>query len=1115
VKPLDSPEAPQTLLTGEEELRLALELLRGRVDAHLEEFETRLDDSLTTPVRSAFQRAHATHAALMEAAGLGEVEKVEPLSGAAVWKRLRQYREGLHREVLVPLRHSLNEIQIGSRVALHWEGFQNGLPGLADGLAEVIHRPEPTDLYGTRAGDGAGVAAGKAVIRGQRAVENVFGYFRGRVGRLFGRSAPVPSPREVALPLRPLARSCLLGHCPLALEPFTEALHQHYAGPVSLLATAASGWTRQWFPAESATHTPRGHLPPELLSRIDSLLLSTAGKEPETVEPVDERLNERGDAALRASPNPSAIAATLHSALAEGASLEGPTRGLLRIREALDREWDDLLEAIRVSGSFQRSRAAARAEVRIKRLDARFKARASQWIDWHPATLERVHLAILLLRLRESWDKAQDDLLIRLATDSVLPLSDSWIEVRNGLQGLRKEAESTFSGTPGVEDLKGLAEEVTALLDRSETLLEEKLINPVRDGEGARGVSRVADAVATNLSDALRALPETVILNPLPKESFRVDPALDRRTIPIRDVILQIMDVLRLEAIRTSPAPFLELLKSAQVKCAEIPKIVSYNLTSARDELLNPPQVPVDSIMEEARALVFDGLGNTTQGVETLLAEIPESWQTLASGSHSLLSECFDEIHARAVVEGSVQEQILDLHSMVQSRLRIGVEQSRVMVGKIARISSRFLKRVWIHGVRLVHLGRSAVGATGNLDGEAERALEVLRTIPSLLEPLPLVYRRLFSFQPISDPTLLVARESEIVWVRRRFEAWKEGFGSPGLIMGPEGRGHTSLLNVLVDSVFQGTRVYRTELTDRIRSEEGLASYLAELMGLKQDGDWNFTGLSRTLQDEGSPGPFGVVILEHLEHLLLRTPGGTELLGRFISFQAKTAKRVFWLSGTSEVAWKFLEKSEPESADLVATRSLSPLSRDDLEKLVLTRHQRSGLPLEFVQPDDLNPLVRRRLRRSRSEKAKQGILQAESFDRIFRISEGSVPMAILIWLRSIDFASKEGCLRVSPPKPLRFTFLEGLSLSLDFALMAFLEHGSLSLGEYGIVFQCSQEEAYQVFEALRIRMLLEPMGLRGSLPTYLDSIESGKRYRVPPILGRAVAQRLRNRNILH
>jgi hypothetical protein len=63
------------------------------------------------------------------------------------------------------------------------------------------------------------------------------------------------------------------------------------------------------------------------------------------------------------------------------------------------------------------------------------------------------------------------------------------------------------------------------------------------------------------------------------------------------------------------------------------------------------------------------------------------------------------------------------------------------------------------------------------------------------------------------------------------------------------------------------------------------------------------------------------------------------------------------------------------------------------------------------------------------------------------MSDGNIAMALLLWLRSADFTSREGWLRVRAPRPIRFAFLEELDLAMDFALKGLLEHGSLTMEE--------------------------------------------------------------------
>jgi hypothetical protein len=633
--------------------------------------------------------------------------------------------------------------------------------------------------------------------------------------------------------------------------------------------------------------------------------------------------------------------------------------------------------------------------------------------------------------------------------------------------------------------------------------------------EPERQVRKVAEAVASQLSDSLRFLPESITVSSPQGENERVVPTVSVRNVAFREMALQTVDVLRLEAIRNSPQSLLEWLGTAAAECAEFPNIVSYNLTAARDELRSPPEVPWENVLEDARSLTVDGLARTGQGLQGLLEGLGNAWRDFTQEAHNLLRVSFLEVHTRAVAEGAVQEQMFGLRALARSWTREGMGRVSRGVAWLQRRASKTLRksRVWAAG--LVRLGRTAVGDQLSQEGEDERALEALLGIPQLLDSLPLVYRRLFSLQPLSEPNLLVGREEELEWVRRRLEAWKAGFALPCLLTGPVGVGHTSLLNKLESTTFGGYRTYRVALDRRVRTEESLASLLAKALEIQDDGPWTLQRVAGQIQDPAIFREPIVVLLEHAEHLFLRIPGGTNLLEDFLSFQAQTARRVFWLSTTSGATWKILKKSEPNAVNLLTHYSVPTLTRGATEDMIMTRHRRSGLPLEFLPPSDLNPLVRRKLRLSRGEKAKQQILRGEFFDRLHRMSEGSIAMAILLWLKSVDFTSREGWLRVQASRPIRFTFMEGMDLTLDFALKAFLEHGSLTMEEYGEVFGTSKEEAYQVLEALRSRVLVEPVGFRGKPPFQQEGVKEGERYRVPEIMSQVVANRLKNRNILH
>jgi hypothetical protein len=1125
---LTEPGPGTDLPKGEEDLRLALNSFLQGSDAHREQFFETLDAAVGVPLRKVFAGAHEAHDRLREEAGLGtstgDVE-ADAKGGtiaadlARRGRRFHRYRDGVLREVLEPLLKSLRTLEVGETVGARWTGFVNGLPGLADTLPDLLVREEPADLYGFRAGDGRVTSLRKGVIRAGRGIRESVAAFGRWLARLVGRAPKPPQPRTQQVPLRPLTRDILLLRYPLALKGISDSLQEFYARPVARLGAALARWTDEWFDAEVRAQAEEGRIGARFR---DEILRGIPDRTESRADPPGEdpgEAEEDGEEAQPVSSGPSdlhEISRGLSEALQSAASMPPPVEWMERVKETMEGEREFLLEAVRVAGSFQETSPSKRTGVRVRRLIERDQAQADAWQTWHVNTLERILLSTLLLKLRDGFDQTEDALRGRIVEEALAPLTGPWKEALTGLRALGEKAEAIFSALQPGADPSALASEVDTLRSRAQGILDSDLMGTLIEVRPDEVIHQVADEVSSRLSDSLRFLPDSVEVAPLHVGTGRISPTQSVKDLPFRETVHQTLDVLTLESIRNSPGPLLSFLETADTACVELPSIVSYNLSMAAEELRSPPEDSPEKVVSDARSLTTDGLTRTADLVEDLLENLAGAWMEFTGSIHTLLEQSFDEIHTRAMAEGAVEDQILGIRSWIRSLFRTRAERGRIALRWANRKLRVFSRRAWILGTRLVRLGKSAVGVQVGSEGEGELAMEALRQVPDLLESLPLVYRRLFSLSPVADPGLLVGREAELAWVGKRLERWKAGFGKPCILTGPVGVGHTSFLNVLEATRLKDCRTRRMDLDRRIRTEEELSSLLAKTLGFEDPGPWTLAMLARQLlATPPAPEKPLVVLVEHLEHLLLRVPGGTDLMEDFISFQALTSKRVFWLSTTSGASWKLLEKNEPSAAGLLDRRPLPPLSRGDTEKAILVRHRRSGLPLEFVQPTELNPLIRRRLRLSRSEKARQEIIRADYFDRISRSSENSLTLAMLTWLRSTDFATREGRLMVCPASPIRFSFLDELDLSLDFALKAFLEHGSLTPEEYQLVFNAPEEEAFQVFEALRARLLIHPAGPRGEAPSGFNENPQEERYRVRPLLSQVVAGHLMSRNILH
>ena len=258
-------------------------------------------------------------------------------------------------------------------------------------------------------------------------------------------------------------------------------------------------------------------------------------------------------------------------------------------------------------------------------------------------------------------------------------------------------------------------------------------------------------------------------------------------------------------------------------------------------------------------------------------------------------------------------------------------------------------------------------------------------------------------------------------------------------------------------------------------------------------------------------GPQRVVFVEHAEHLLLRAPGGLDLIERVAILMSRTDRHVLWIATISAGAWHYVGRTAPQVRALVDTVALGLLDRDALQAAVLRRHARSGLPLRFLLPDAPSTVLRQRLRAAKTDADREALLQSDFFDRLHRATGGHVPLALFYWLRAADFAADADALTLRPLQALDFSFLDRFDLQRAFALKALLTHGTLTLAEHGRIVRSTPDESVLAFEALSNQLLLERADDEDE-PA--PAVEPGVRYRLPARVAYPVTQALRARNVL-
>jgi hypothetical protein len=643
-------------------------------------------------------------------------------------------------------------------------------------------------------------------------------------------------------------------------------------------------------------------------------------------------------------------------------------------------------------------------------------------------------------------------------------------------------------------------------------------------GELERAAGETIDA----LQSIVRQAPDTLVLHRLDDHMPTATRPEDTRTVPFLERARQSLDAMRVERIRRTTLELVPAVASARAAVMELPDVIQFAFQAASSELdgesakasastsasltnaghdTGDPGERAGRLAVEALERSAGVLRDVPEGLEVAIVSAGRRIDTeMATGAGGLLER---------LGAGRMQSQLLRARSrVVDSWLR-----TTDRLGPTVRRSRRFLRFRYLRARRSVRRLQSSVDSVLG-DTTSVSARQAARTVRAFAHGdsgpghVPLVYQRLFSLNPVQDPSFLVGRTAELAEVLKRWRRWREEDEVPLIVRGYPGTGVSSFLNGCQQMFSeQGASIVRLEVPDRLRSEAELANTLARTLGV--DVVDTMDGLACNLLAASRDEVPDVVILDGLEHLYLRVPGGTDPLERLLTLMSETEPRMFWLAGVGQPAWQLMAKAEPIAVAQADDLVLGPLSVDRLKETVLQRHRRSGLRLRFVEPKEGRALLRRRVRRLRGTEGHQRLLEEDFFEQLHRISDGNMKLALFHWLLAADFESEEGAVSMRPLIRPDFAVLDALDVGQNFTLKAFLEHRTLTLDEHRAVFRLPRQESYQVFEALQNRRLIEELAPIGSGEAHESEIERTSRYRIRPLLVGAVTSHLRTRNIVH
>ena len=360
---------------------------------------------------------------------------------------------------------------------------------------------------------------------------------------------------------------------------------------------------------------------------------------------------------------------------------------------------------------------------------------------------------------------------------------------------------------------------------------------------------------------------------------------------------------------------------------------------------------------------------------------------------------------------------------------------------------------------------------TGQLASEVREALaedtpaatndqvrQRLQKRPTENAELPIIYRRLFSPNPVDIPEFYIRRPSLESACMQAAEQWFGHDHASVLVYGDRGMGKRTLVKHLLPlrlfdqyPDLQDEQVVTVQLGKRVETEAELGKVLSQLV----EGD-SVTSLETLAGRLRNDGRRRVVFVEDAAHLFSRTSQGLELTGRFLQFVSNTSDQILWYVMLGKPAATLLDTALDLFDYFTHTLELEPFEQDDLQEMIMARHRVSGFRLEFEPPE---PRILDRVRHPVDTADRVRHPERAYFERLGRLSGGNPMLALLYWLESVRPDPEDDTLfRVDPLPRRELPMSAALSLRQKLLIATVVQHSTVSTQRAATVVNAEQSE---------------------------------------------------------
>ncbi|PAU93591.1 hypothetical protein CK503_10570 [Aliifodinibius salipaludis] len=631
--------------------------------------------------------------------------------------------------------------------------------------------------------------------------------------------------------------------------------------------------------------------------------------------------------------------------------------------------------------------------------------------------------------------------------------------------------------------------ELQTLHETFETFVDERLIQPIQKLLDKRILAQKTDHLFEDLLLKVGQSPQEAQLV-FDAELDENPPSVNQQEVEWRQLVIRALRELFMNPLQPANQQYEEFLSQNLEEIIEVKNIIAVNFDSAlkaRDEDVTEKEDPTKVVGEALKRIL--------KKVQELNDRADEKWQQIDNSISEGREKFFSSLLALLHEGDSKQLQLLNAKYRMKEKKK---DWQTVLDSRWARVAdwlmlwSRFVwKKLKTYGTDLkVFLGfkEKKIQESKRID-----IATYLSETDQKMNELPYIYRRLFDFQSLADKRFFEPAQESTVTFKRAYEQWQNKLPTNFAVVGEKGSGKSSFLSLIVESELEEKEVETVEFTRTIWEEDQLVSKIATEFEVEspQSIEELVTAINGSDQRR-------VVVLESIQNCFVRNINGFKAIEKLSYLISETRNNIFWMVSCSRYAWSFLDKVLQISEYFSHISKSDSLDAEQVKQVILNRHQASGYSLYF-EPDGQTQQSRTYRKLKDQEEEAQEYLKKEYFEKLTKLAEGNVSIAMIFWIRSIrDF--DEIYFYIRPLEITSVEMIEDLKPPVLFALAAFVLHDTLSDEELAMVMNITREES---------RLLLNRLRSRGIL------IEKNESFTINHLMYRQIVRVLKERNIIH